>query len=433
MNKRKLFKILTSSLFIFNLISTSVFANTTNYGISSSVYPEMCNSSYWISKIDEPNKIIMNSSDIVNFNNNIINTSGTNMANLECVNENFNGVEFVNNLSNFTLNDTFYINGNVMSKDYIQNIRNNIKYSDVSSNMTLKYGIVVNRTVLKYYPDSANWSWRSDEWDWNQNSATSMEVNTPIIVYFQTADKKFSYIRCEYYNGWVSNDILVTAPNIRLEKDEVDTALSEKFLGMGTKLELVKSENLHFNNYRTNWFNYTVKVPARNTDGSYCTKLALIPLNRDVHIGYLDYTRKNTLDLAFKYLGNRYGWGGSLNSRDCSELVMSVYSCFGFKLPRDVSTQSKIPTAQSLAGITDYEKSVILDKTPAGAILQFKGHEMLYLGKVDGKYYILNASGSININGVNTYINTITIYSLDVLRINGVSFYSSINNIINIK
>ena len=106
---------------------------------------------------------------------------------------------------------------------------------------------------------------------------------------------------------------------------------------------------------------------------------------------------------------------------------MSVYSCFGFKLPRDVSTQSKIPTAQSLAGITDYEKSVILDKTPAGAILQFKGHEMLYLGKVDGKYYILNASGSININGVNT------IYSLDVLRINGVSFYSSINNIINIK
>ena len=112
---------------------------------------------------------------------------------------------------------------------------------------------------------------------------------------------------------------------------------------------------------------------------------------------------------------------------------MSVYSCFGFKLPRDVSTQSKISTAQSLAGITDYEKSVILDKTPAGAILQFKGHEMLYLGKVDGKYYILNASGSININGVNTYINTITIYSLDVLRINGVSFYSSINNIINIK
>ena len=213
MNKRKLFKILTSSLFIFNLISTSVFANTTNYGISSSVYPEMCNSSYWISKIDEPNKIIMNSSDIVNFNNNIINTSGTNMANLECVNENFNGVEFVNNLSNFTLNDTFYINGNVMSKDYIQNIRNNIKYSDVSSNMTLKYGIVVNRTVLKYYPDSANWSWRSDEWDWNQNSATSMEVNTPIIVYFQTADKNFSYIRCEYYNGWVSNDDIAICQN----------------------------------------------------------------------------------------------------------------------------------------------------------------------------------------------------------------------------
>ena len=69
----------------------------------------------------------MDSNGIENFNKSIINTSGTNMANLECVNENFNGVEMVNNLSNFTLNNTFYINGNVMSKDYIQNIRNNIK------------------------------------------------------------------------------------------------------------------------------------------------------------------------------------------------------------------------------------------------------------------------------------------------------------------
>ena len=108
MNKRKLFKILTSSLFIFNLISTSVFANTTNYGISSSVYPEMCNSSYWISKIDEPNKIIMNSSDIVNFNNNIINTSEQIWQILNVLMKNFNGVEFVNNLSNFTLKTTHF-------------------------------------------------------------------------------------------------------------------------------------------------------------------------------------------------------------------------------------------------------------------------------------------------------------------------------------
>lgn len=452
MKKRRLFKAFLSTFIIFNLFSTSAMADT-GYNVANSVSPEMCNSSYWTSKIAEPDKIIMNSSDIENFNKSIINTSGTNMANLECVNENFNGVEMVNNLSNFTLNNTFYINGNVMSKDYIQNIRNNIKNSDVSISMTLKYGIVVNRTVLKYQPDSANWSWRKDQWDWNENSATSMEVNTPVVVYFQTADKKFSYIRCDYYNGWVSNNdiaicqsreewlnaknlkdfIVVTAPNIRLEKDEVDSSLSEKFLGMGTKLELVKQENLHYNYYRTNWFNYTVKIPVRNSDGSYGTKLALVPVNRDVHVGYLDYTRKSTLDLAFKYLGNRYGWGGSLNSRDCSELVMSVYSCFGFKLPRDVSTQSKIPTAQSVANMTDYEKSVVLDNTPAGAILQFKGHEMLYLGKVNGKYYILNASGSINSNGVNTYINTITIYSLDVLRANGVSFYSAINNVVNIK
>ena len=121
-----LFKAFLSTFIIFNLFSTSAMADT-GYNVANSVSPEMCNSSYWTSKIAEPDKIIMNSSDIENFNKSIINTSGTNMANLECVNENFNGVEMVNNLSNFTLNHTCDINGNVMSKDYIQNIRNNIK------------------------------------------------------------------------------------------------------------------------------------------------------------------------------------------------------------------------------------------------------------------------------------------------------------------
>ncbi len=83
-----------------------------------------------------------------------------------------------------------------------------------------------------------------------------------------------------------------------------------------------------------------------------------------------------------KCLGDRYGWGGMLDSRDCSSYVREVYLCFGIALPRNTTWQAQIPSRiDNISGLSEEERKQYLDKLPVGSILQIPGHEMIYLGK----------------------------------------------------
>ena len=121
-------------------------------------------------------------------------------------------------------------------------------------------------------------------------------------------------------------------------------------------------------------------MPTRNADGQYVKEMAMISEHSKVNVGYLPYTERNILEVAFQCLGNRYGWGGSLEAMDCSLYVCQIYRCFGFVLPRNTSWQQKIPSFKSIKGKTETEKTSEIKKAHVGSVLYFSGHEMLYLG-----------------------------------------------------
>ena len=51
--------------------------------------------------------------------------------------------------------------------------------------------------------------------------------------------------------------------------------------------------------------------------------------NADTAADYLPLTRANLIRQAFKFLGERYGWGHAYNGRDCSGFVSEVYRSMG--------------------------------------------------------------------------------------------------------
>ena len=65
-----------------------------------------------------------------------------------------------------------------------------------------------------------------------------------------------------------------------------------------------------------------------------------------MHAGFLPFTKANISKVAFSALGNTYGWGGSLNSDDCSGYMRNVYKCFGMELARNTTWQSSMPMAK---------------------------------------------------------------------------------------
>ena len=85
-----------------------------------------------------------------------------------------------------------------------------------------------------------------------------------------------------------------------------------------------------------------------------------------------------------------------MNSQDCSSYVREIYRCFGFEIPRNTTWQAAIPgDVTVMTDMTDGEKKAVLDTLPAGAILIFNGHEMMYLGEDNGLYYTINDVSSL--------------------------------------
>ena len=81
----------------------------------------------------------------------------------------------------------------------------------------------------------------------------------------------------------------------------------------------------------------------RGADGRLGFAPALLQRNSDSAADVLPLTRANLIRQAFRFLGERYGWGHAYNGRDCSGFVSEVYRSMGVQLPRNTSDQAVSP------------------------------------------------------------------------------------------
>ena len=432
----------------------SVIDNLSYTEKAPNVTDEMCRAEFWLT--DSSDNLILSTGEIKTLNKRIMAEEETMMYDLDALPDTYDGKEYAKSLADFESPEDIFLNGKPVEESYYEAIRKNISDAKTSENEAVKYGICTSHTVLKAYPYE---EWLSDsEWDkeWDNFVNTAALVGEPVVLYNSTADSKFIYAKISTYEGWISADnvaickdkeewekakshrnfLVVTGERVWLEPS-YDTDLSKKQLTMGTVLEL--SDSVDFTEInRLAWNNYAVKLPVRNADGSYGEKTALISANRDVNIGYLPYTSGNVVKQAFKSLGNRYGWGGMLDSQDCSSFVREVYLCFGLELPRDVTYQAAMPVdVTDISTMTDDEKKTVLDKTPAGAILLWPGHEMIYLGERDGLYYTINDVSSLvnpaNPDGGLIRPRSVIVNDLSTMRGNGTTWLSNLTKVVVVK
>lgn len=402
----------------------------------------MLNASYW-TNYPGGSTLLMSREQIKKFNDSNFADPDCNMHILPDMNESFDGVKLRKDLASFSDPKGLFLNGEPVPASFYAAIRAQIANAPVSSAMNVGYGFCVKRCVLRSLPCGEPLADDVTDPEWDNLANAAVLFNDPVVAYFTTADGRFVYVKNECCNGWAPADsivlchnkqewlsaayperfLIVTGDKIQTEKSYVP-GHSGLTLEMGVKLEICDQGQQVVDN-RMNWYNYVVYVPGRGADGLYEKQEMLIPKGSDVHMGYLPLTQKNLIGQAYKSLGTRYGWGGSENAQDCSSFIRDVYSCFGLTLPRNTTWQSKMHSRKiPLSDLTAAEKKRVLDSLPAGSILEFPGHEMLYLGTENGKYFTINDVSSLYLDtetGAKKYrVRDIVINSMeDTKRANG--------------
>ena len=79
----------------------------------------------------------------------------------------------------------------------------------------------------------------------------------------------------------------------------------------------------------------------------------------------------------------------------------------------------------ALSGMSDEEKAETIKRLPAGAVLFFSGHEMIYLGENNGKLYVISSLGNIVLDGDVTAVRGGIINTLDMKRGTGATWLRS--------
>lgn len=277
----------------------------------------------------------------------------------------------------------------VLNNFNVNAILNNRNLDKIENIKTIPKGIIIKRANLRSFPTNSHLYTTNNNFDRFQQ--TELHVNTPVLIIHVSKDNKWYFIISFFYTGWVEKDNvanahesdfeyfinnksfgIITVPSVNIENTILDMSVKLPYLGeTNNKVKLF--------------------LPIKNNNGFVDGKTIILD-KKSVNIGYLPFTKENEIKIAKKYEGSKYSWGGLDNGVDCSSFISNVYRTFGFYFPRNTSNQSKsVGKIISLDNKTESQKLEIINNTEPSLLFK-PNHVMLYIGKCNGKHYIIHAN-----------------------------------------
>jgi hypothetical protein len=274
-----------------------------------------------------------------------------------------------------------------------------------------RFGMAVRRALLRVYPSERPAFPASEALDFDYYAAGVLFPGNAVVIVNRSGDGRWLLVQTWQGLGWVHADEIATgsreavlgyakrAPYRVVTGGEVRTvdtpeapALSQLQLDMGVRVPLEQVPPDQPVNGEGPYSSWTISLPVREPDGALAFRPALLRKTSDSAPDYLPLTRAAIIRQAFKFLGERYGWGHTLNARDCSGFTSDVYGSFGVVIPPNSGAQGASPafrhqlfTAQS----SHDERLQAVMAADVGDLLVVPGHVMMIVGKVDGRPYVI--------------------------------------------
>ena len=302
--------------------------------------------------------------------------------------------------------------GTVDTADYVR-YKASLNLAELPDKVVMQFGMVLRRADMRTWPTEDVVFKSRETIDIDRFQENGLFPADVVAVLHESIDGQWYFVQSFNYAAWVRKDNIAIGPRNEIlnYKSTADflvvtgskattnfnphaPAISELQLDMGIRMPLADLEDAAHNVDGQNpSASYAVRLPVSDENGELEFRTALIARSQDVQQGYLPFTRRNIVEQAFKFLGERYGWGHSYNARDCTGLVAEVYKTFGIHLPRNSEQQGNSPIGDSIqftAATSEEEKLSAVVSADVGDLLYSTGHVMLYLGTVDDMPYVIH-------------------------------------------
>jgi len=402
---------------------------------------------YW-TKASSGAEILMTPSEIRAFNTANI-AAGKTLYDLASLPRTLSKDELVariRSISNIPAYPRIFTDGTAVTPDDFARYEANLNLEAIKDENPLRFALAVRRAPLRTYPTSELlFSAGADNRDIERFQESALFPADVAVVLHESADGFWYLVQSDNYIAWArkkdiaignraailaykaaKNFLVVTGDKVHTTFNPEVPEVSEVQLDMGVRLPLDRPQEFQHNLYGQNpYLSHMVKLPVRRADGNLAFRHALIARNKDVSIGYLPFTEENIIRQAFKFLGERYGWGHRYNGRDCTGFVSEVYKTFGILLPRNSGDQAGSAIGDNIRfddSTPRDAKHAVLRKSRVGDLVYMPGHVMMILGQSDGQPFVIHdVSGLGYLRGEEIYkgaLNGVSITPIIPLQTN---------------
>jgi hypothetical protein len=370
-------------------------------------------SNHWLKNLSEAP--LMSPMQVAQFNDKVINNDA-NVVNPLAMAEQLTKTELlakIDQISSLPTSDRFYADGSKLNESSYRGYLSSVNKTNVAAMNPVKFGLVVKRSVLRKFPTMHRVFNEGMDTDLDRFQESGVFPGEAVAVLHQSSDKLWYLVQAYNYVAWVPKKAIALASKETINKfvgakhfllvtgSKVYTAytpenkkVSQIQLDMGVRLPLVDFNNVPSRLYGQNPFaSYVVQLPTQNEDGNLELAMALVGRSQDVSTDYLKVTKQNIVKQAFKFLGERYGWGHDYNGRDCTGFVGEVYKSFGFVMPRNSGQQGHGKYGENTRFTkksTRTEKLAVIKTLAVGDLIYIPGHVMMYLGEENGEPYVIH-------------------------------------------
>lgn len=379
------------------------------------IQPEQMSRQFWQTKLTAGDKVLLTAEQIAARNEQTFAVQ-TEMQPLEHLPQALSKTELLNIIAKVSAIPTsarFYADGREVSQQQWQQYRALLAIDKVQLQNPLQFALVVKRTALRAFPTEDKVFNSEANLDLDRFAETALFPTDAVAILHYSADNSWALVQSFNYTGWVKTKdiatgskeqvlgyarrqpfLVVTGATVRTAYTPNRPDISELQLEMGVRLALMDAADTGFSVHGQNPLaSYIVSLPVRNADGSLAFVPALIPRSADVSQGYLPFTANNILQQAFKFLGERYGWGHDYNGRDCTGFISEIFRSFGFVMPRNSGQQGKGAYGDNIRfdqSSNAQEKLSAIQKARVGDLFYFPGHVSLYLGMQDNQPFMIH-------------------------------------------